>query len=139
MLLIPRVSEKAYGQNLVGTYVFEVPITTNKAEIKKSIESEFTGVKVKDIRLVACKGKPKAARRGKRVRPGVGMRSDFKKAYITLSEGKIEITAFKTEDPDAKTKTEEKPAAKETAIDQTEVNKKGGLFAKRRTGRRGDR
>jgi large subunit ribosomal protein L23 len=141
MLLIPRVSEKAYGQNLAGTYVFEVPVTANKAEIKKAIESEFKDTKVKDIRLVVVKGKVKAARRGKRVRPGVGQRSDFKKAYITLTEGKIEIAAFKTEEPEAKAKVDdkkvEKTAVKET-VEKTEV-KKGGLFARRRTGRRGDK
>ena len=141
MLLIPRVSEKAYGQNLAGTYVFEVPLTANKAEIVKSLESEFAGVKVKDIRLVVVKGKPKATRRGKRTRPGVGRRSDFKKAYITLLEGKIEIAAFKAEEKSEKTaKTEDKTekATKEVSVEKKEV-KKGGLFAKRRTGRRGDK
>ncbi|MCL1930124.1 50S ribosomal protein L23 [Candidatus Saccharibacteria bacterium] len=143
MLLIPRVSEKAYAQNLAGTYVFEVPLTANKAEIKKALESEFSGVKIKDIRLVVAKGKAKVARRGKRARPGVGKRNDFKKAYITLLEGKIEIAAFKAEEPDAKAKTEEKPAAAKTkgselTSEKSEPNK-GGLFAKRRTGRRGDK
>lgn len=141
MLLIPRVSEKAYSQNMAGTYVFEVPLTANKAEIKKALESEFKDVKVKDVRLIVVKGKTKAAKRGKRVRPGVGTRTDTKKACITLLSGKIEIAAFKTEEPDAKVKSTEKTEkapTKEASDEKTEV-KKGGLFAKRRTGRRGDR
>jgi large subunit ribosomal protein L23 len=140
MLLIPRVSEKAYALNMAGTYVFTVPMSANKAEVMRAIEREFKDTKVKDIKLVVVKGKAKAARRGKRVRPGVGMRSDFKKAYITLSSGKIEVAAFKTEDDSAKAKLADKSekATLKESTEKTEV-KRGGLFARRRTGRRGDK
>ena len=140
MLLIPKVSEKAYGQNISGVYTFAVPMSANKAEVKKAVEAEFKDTSVKDIRLVVVKGKAKAARRGKRTRPGIGMRSDTKKAYVTLSKGQIEIAAFKTEEADAKANVEEKTekAATKEMVETTEV-KKGGLFARRRTGRRGDR
>ena len=140
MLLIPRVSEKAYALNISGTYVFDVPMTVNKATLKKAIESEFSGTKVKDIRLIVVKGKTKATRRGKRARPGVGTRSDFKKAYVTLLEGKIEIEAFKTESEAEKANVSEK--SEKTTVrevsEKTEV-KRGGLFAKKRSGRRGDK
>ena len=47
VLVTPRVSEKAYrlvsSQN---TYVFDVPMSANKNEIKAAVESQFDGTKV---------------------------------------------------------------------------------------------
>lgn len=93
--LIPKVSEKSYGLAQNGTYVFMVPRTANKAEIARAVEAEFGDVKVKDVRLVVVKGKAVRAYRGKRQNPGVAVRTDRKKAYVTLSEGSIEM--FKEE------------------------------------------
>jgi ribosomal protein L23 len=146
MLLIPRVSEKAYGATLNNIYVFDVPMSAVKADVKRAIEGEFKDVKVKDVRLVVVKGKPKAFMRSKRSR-GLSYRSDFKKAYVTLASGKIEIQAFKAEEPaeNAAGKDAKQPAdSKKTEVSRgdAEANvetKKAGLFAKRRTGRRGDK
>jgi ribosomal protein L23 len=137
MLLIPRVSEKAYGATLRNVYVFDVQKTAVKAEVKKAVEAEFKDVKVKDVRLVVVKGKPKTSVQGKRSRRTV-TRADFKKAYVTLAEGKIEINAFKAEEPAETTaaKNEPKVVAKEAEAVEA---KKVGLFAKRRTGRRGNK
>lgn len=93
--LIPRMSEKAYALSQVGTYVFNVPLTTNKAEVISAVEAEYKGVKVKDVRLVVQNGKPVRAYRGKRHNPGRAFRGDTKKAYVTLKEGTIEL--FKEE------------------------------------------
>ena len=47
VLVTPRVSEKAYrlvtSQN---TYVFDVPMSANKNEIKAAVEAQFDGTKV---------------------------------------------------------------------------------------------
>lgn len=89
--LIPRMTEKAYAQSQVGTYVFSVPLTTNKAEIIKAVESQYEGVKVKDVRTVVHNGKQVRAYRGKRQNPGRAHRTDTKKAYVSLASGTIEL------------------------------------------------
>lgn len=94
--LIPRMTEKAYAASQSGIYVFEVPIVSNKAEIITAVESQYAGVKVKDVRVVVQNGKMVRAYRGKRANPGRAQRSDRKKAYVTLREGSIEL--FKEEE-----------------------------------------
>jgi ribosomal protein L23 len=146
MLLIPRVSEKAYGATLRSTYVFDVPATAVKATVKAAVEAEFKDVKVGDVRLVTVKGKAKNVMLNKRSR-GKITRTGFKKAYVTLLEGKIAIEAFDAKDSEEDKK--DKAAAgsaqssKVNADDVTKekggAKKKTGLFARRRTGRRGDK
>lgn len=138
MLLVPRVSEKAYGLTLKNIYVFDVPSEANKIEIKKAIESQHKGVKVASVHILIAKGKVKASGRGKHARPGVAARSDLKKAYITLAEGKIEIAAFKSEEEAAKEAKKDEPKVAKKVETNVET-KKAGLFARRRTGRRGDK
>ncbi len=87
MLISPRVSEKAYElSSEKNTFVFIVPLTANKIEVKKAVESEYS-VEVVSVNILKQDGKKKAAIKGKRQRPGVGKRSDFKKACVTLKEG----------------------------------------------------
>lgn len=93
--LIPRMTEKAYEQSLKGTYIFSVPLTSVKAEVARAVESQYAGTKVKDVRLVVQTGKQVRAYRGKRANPGKAQRADTKKAYVTLSEGAIQL--FKEE------------------------------------------
>ena len=93
--LLPKVSEKSYGLAQNGTYVFMVPRTANKQQVASAVEAEYGDVKVKDVRLVVIKGKAVRAYRGKRQNPGVAVRTARKKAYVTLSEGSIEL--FKEE------------------------------------------
>lgn len=65
-----------------GKITFKVDPDAGKIEIKQAIERLFK-VKVDTIRTVAVKGKKK------RVGRTLGKRSDWKKAYVTLSEGSI--------------------------------------------------
>lgn len=86
LLIIPRMSEKAYGSATdKNTYVFNVPLSTNKIEIKKQVEAEYD-VTVKTVNIVRTKGKVKRTVR-KGGRTITGKRSDFKKAYVLLAEG----------------------------------------------------
>lgn len=94
--LIPRMTEKAYAQSLNGTYVFSVPLNAVKAEVARAVEAQYAGTKVKDVRLVVQTGKNVRAYRGKRVAPSQAQRNDSKKAYVTLSEGAIQL--FKEEE-----------------------------------------
>jgi len=63
--------------------VFEVDDRANKIEIKKAVEKLFN-VKVSKVSTANMTGKQK--RVGAK---SIGRTSDWKKAYITLAEGKI--------------------------------------------------
>jgi large subunit ribosomal protein L23 len=137
MLITPRVSEKSYKLNASDVYVFDVPLDANKAEIIAEIEKQY-GVKVKDARMLVAKGKPKSVNRGKRARPTTTHRKSTKKAYVRVSEGKIEIAAFQEVDNQAKAADAEKAKADSKQTENAGA-KSAGLITRRRTGRRGDR
>lgn len=140
MLITPRVSEKSYKLAASNVYVFNVPLSANKAEVIATIEAENKGAKVKDVRLMIVKGKVKAVNLGKRSRPGKASRKDYKKAYVTLSEGKIEIAAFEEIDNQAKSQAAEEAKAQAKAVKAESAEAKNAAkVTKRRTGRRGDK
>ena len=76
----PVITEKATMASETGAVVFEVARDANKPQIKDAVEALF-GVKVKAVNTTITKGKTKRFRG----RPGV--RSDVKKAYVTLEDG----------------------------------------------------
>ncbi|MFH0782091.1 MAG: 50S ribosomal protein L23 [Pseudomonadota bacterium] len=79
----PCLTEKAaLLQENDGKVIFKVHPKANKIEVKKAVELMFN-VKVKDVKTAKIHGKKK------RVGKTVGFTSDWKKAYVTLSEGKI--------------------------------------------------
>lgn len=80
VLLSPRVSEKAAMLGAKGTYVFNVPVTAEKIEIRKAVESLY-GVSVERVNTV--RGIGKVVRRG-RIE---GRRNNWKKALVTLKAG----------------------------------------------------
>lgn len=83
-LIIPVISEKAYGQSQNNTYVFKVPTGANKQQIAAAVAAQYA-VGIEGVRVVITKGKVKrTVRKG---RPYEGKRSDTKKAYVTLKEG----------------------------------------------------
>jgi large subunit ribosomal protein L23 len=61
-------------------FAFEVALHSNKTEIKQAVESLFK-VKVLDIKTAVVKGKMR------RIGKNSGMRSNWKKAIVTLKEG----------------------------------------------------
>ncbi len=80
----PCLTEKSnLLQELQGTVVFKVHPHANKIEIKEAVEKLF------DVKVASVKT---ATMRGKQKRIGVkslGRTKDWKKAYISLSEGEI--------------------------------------------------
>ena len=79
----PCLTEKGdLLQENYGKAVIKVAKNANKVEIKKAVE-QFFKVKVANIRTTKVRGKQK------RVGRHMGRTSDWKKAYITLKEGKI--------------------------------------------------
>jgi len=81
ILLGPVVSEKSASvAEVVNQVVFKVLPNADKAEIKAAVEKMFD-VKVQNVRVLNVKGKTK------RTRHGIGVRSDWKKAYVRLEQG----------------------------------------------------
>lgn len=76
----PVITEKATMASENGAVVFQVAIDANKPQIKEAVEALF-GVKVKAVNTTITKGKTK------RFRGQPGVRSDVKKAYVTLEDG----------------------------------------------------
>jgi large subunit ribosomal protein L23 len=82
----PIITEKATMASEANAVVFQVAMDATKPMIKEAVESVF-GVKVKAVNTTITKGKTKKFRG----RPGV--RSDKKKAYVTLEAGNtIDVT-----------------------------------------------
>lgn len=88
IVLGPVVSEKSalVGES-AGQVVFKVACDAKKPEIKAAVEQLFD-VKVTDVRVLNVKGKTK------RTRHGLGVRSDWKKAYVRLEQGQDIDFAF---------------------------------------------
>lgn len=81
----PRLTEKsARLQEEKSTVVFTVAKDANKIQIKEAVE-KFFNVKVAKVATVHVLGKKK------RGRLRVGRTQDWKKAYVTLAEGKIDF------------------------------------------------
>ena len=76
----PVVSEKANAVQANNTIVFKVLKDASKPEIKTAVERIF-GVEVDAVRTLNVKGK------ARRSIHGMGRRSDWKKAYVTLKQG----------------------------------------------------
>ena len=82
ILVRPLVTEKSTSDILDdnNTYVFEVGLKANKADIKEAIEQYFN-VSVENVRTLIVRGKEKRFGRY------MGKRSNWKKAYIRLAAG----------------------------------------------------
>lgn len=80
----PCLTEKSnLLQEIQNTVVFKVNPRSNKIEIKKAVEDLFN-VKVQSVKTAMVQGKKR--RVGIK---SVGRTNNWKKAYITLSEGEI--------------------------------------------------
>ncbi|MCJ1900121.1 50S ribosomal protein L23 [Paracoccus versutus] len=87
VIVKPVITEKATLVGDANAYVFQVAKESTKPAIKQAVEALFN-VKVKAVNTTITKGKTKRFRG----RPGV--RSDVKKAYVTLEAGNsIEVPA----------------------------------------------
>ena len=86
-LLRPVITEKSMMSSEGGKVVFTVPLSATKDDVKAAVEAIFN-VKVEKVNTVTQAGKVK------RFRGYEGVRSDYKKAVITLAEGQnMDVTA----------------------------------------------
>lgn len=81
VLVKPIISEKASLLAGQGKYTFEVAWTCNRSMVKNAIFKVY-GIKPKAVNIITMKGK---AIQFKRV---TGKRNDWKKAIVTMPEGK---------------------------------------------------
>ena len=90
IIVRPVLTEKAYDGIADKRYIFEVPVTATKTEIKMAVEKVFAddGVKVDKVNTVRTLGKIK--------RQGLhsGRRPEVKKAYVTLKKDSKPIKFF---------------------------------------------
>ena len=85
-LVRPVITEKSMVSSEAGKVVFLVPLCATKDEIKASVETIFN-VKVTKVNTIRQFGERKMFRGHE------GVRSDYKKALITLAEGQnIDVT-----------------------------------------------
>ena len=81
----PLVTEKStQGKEGSPLYIFRVDSKATKIDVRRAIEGLFK-VKVDTVRTMMNHGKRR------RVGRGVAVRPDWKKAIVSLKEGKIEI------------------------------------------------
>jgi len=95
ILVTPVTTEKAYGQSQKNIYVFSVPKSANKQQIKEVVQTQY-GVTIVAIKTLVQSGKAVRFSRGKNKYPGTTKRTDSKKAYVTLAEGSS-INVFEQE------------------------------------------
>ncbi|MBQ9274125.1 MAG: 50S ribosomal protein L23 [Succinivibrio sp.] len=81
ILISPVMSEKSHYYSEHGVSVFKVLKDATKDEIKAAVERIFN-VKVDAVRTLNFQGKTR------RSAHGIGRRSDWKKAYVTVQGGK---------------------------------------------------
>ena len=86
VLLRPVITEKAMKGSENGQITFRIPLEATKKDVKEAVEALFN-VKVKAVNTIRVSGKTK------RFRGVEGVRSDYKKAVVTLADGQnIDIT-----------------------------------------------
>ena len=86
IILSPIVTEKTTVMSEHNQVAFRVPLDATKPEIKQAVETLFS-VKVTAVNTVVQKGKTK------RFRGRLGVRSDVKKAMVSLAAGhRIDLT-----------------------------------------------
>ena len=84
IIIKPSVTEKTDKLGKLNRYTFKVDRDANRLEIKKAIETLYN-VKVADVNTAVIPGKAKMGYTKKGFTKGI--KSAYKKAYITLKEG----------------------------------------------------
>lgn len=85
-LVRPVITEKSMYSSEAGKVVFIVPLSATKDEVKAAVEAIFN-VSVKKVNTIKQNGKVKSFKGHQ------GVRSDYKKAVVTLADGQnIDVT-----------------------------------------------
>ncbi|MBC7326685.1 50S ribosomal protein L23 [bacterium] len=87
IIIRPLITEKSLRLAREGKYTFEVAPDANKHEIKSAVEMLFK-VRVGDVHTINVKGKQRTMFWGRRT---TGRTKNWKKAIVSVKEGKIDI------------------------------------------------
>ncbi len=87
IILKPVITEKAMDMLASKSYVFKVAKTATKPQIASAVEELF-GVKVATVNTINVSEKPK------RLGVHAGVKGEWKKAIVTLTEGSKTIAFF---------------------------------------------
>jgi len=87
IIIKPVLSEKSFSGIRSKKYTFEVAKNATKDQIKRAVEEIFK-VKVSKVNTARYEGKPKKQGRTS------GKRSDWKKAYVQLTDDSKSIEFF---------------------------------------------
>jgi large subunit ribosomal protein L23 len=92
VVLRPLLTEKSVAGTEKGKYAFQVDMNANKVEIRQAIEAMYPEVKVRAVNTMIVHGKMRRVSGfGRKVGRRFGKTSIWKKAIVTLKEGKIPI------------------------------------------------
>ncbi len=80
ILTEPRITEKAALAGENNVYTFNVPVDTNKIQIKKAVQALY-GVTPRKVAIIRIQARKVITRRSR------GVQSGYKKALVTLSAG----------------------------------------------------
>ncbi|OGM77059.1 50S ribosomal protein L23 [Candidatus Woesebacteria bacterium RIFOXYA1_FULL_43_9] len=86
----PIYTERSINDAKKGVYTFAFPLIFNKAKIKRMVAEVF-GVEVGEVKTTNYKTQAKRNAYGKKV-----TRKGFKKAFVTLKKGVIDLFEAKT-------------------------------------------
>jgi large subunit ribosomal protein L23 len=88
VLLGPVITERSYALHQEGRYTFRVARNATKPEIARALEEQYSaqGVKVSSVNTINVGGK----KRRLGGRGPLGRTSSWKKAVVTLQEGRLE-------------------------------------------------
>ena len=137
ILIKPIITEKARNEQTRNTYMFVVPSNISKQQVAQEVAVQYKVTPI-SVRIMNRKGKPTKFRRGRHAYPGTTYKQNKKFAFVTLKSGD-HIKIFDEEEVKDTKVDETKTTVKTTEEKKDEQVKKTGLFARRRTGRRGDK
>jgi large subunit ribosomal protein L23 len=88
----PLLTEKSVAGAEKNKYTFEVDLKANKIEIRQAIEAMYPTVKVTSVNTMTMHGKVRrVSGYGRRVGRRFGKTVSWKKAIVTLKEGKLPV------------------------------------------------
>jgi len=92
VVIRPLLTEKSVANGEKNKYSFQVDKAANKVEVRQAIEAIYPGVKVAAVNTLNVHGKVRRISGfGKKVGRRFGKTVPWKKAIVTLKEGKIPI------------------------------------------------
>jgi len=91
IIIRPLLTEKSVTVASQGKYCFQVAPEATKIDIRQALEKLFPGVKVASVNTLHVRGKERRYAGYMRARRKPGRSPDWKKAIVTLREGKIPV------------------------------------------------